>query len=181
MLLAVSASSDRKLGGSEVLVAQRNPVTEEGSFIRVRSVRSHQAEVRAAPVERPVYHFAAILKDKVAPGDDVQGTVRRAKAWQVIGHPSNLNELVRDGTDQHPAVEQFAERNGIAAGRLGVLDARRCAQRRDGAAGIRRAIRRKVRADIKEGAGVENEPIPGSGSRCEKSDAGSVRQVSCQS
>ena len=77
MLLAVSASSDRKLGGSEVLVAQRNPVTEKGSFIRVLSVRSHQAEVRAAlePAAADLFvRFYGILPQGNSPeGSDPHG------------------------------------------------------------------------------------------------------------
>ncbi len=123
VVLTGSAGSDRKLGRSEALVAQRDPVTEKGRFTRVLSVRSHHAKVSAAFGDRPVDHFAVIVEDKIESGDNVQGTGCRAKAWQVICEPPNLNELVRDGTDQHPAVKDFAERHGIAAGCLGVSDA----------------------------------------------------------
>jgi hypothetical protein len=122
-MLTGSADSDRKLGRPEPLVVQGDPVTKKGRQIRVRGVGSHQAKVVAASGGRSVDDFTAIV-DEVAPGDNVQGTGRRAKAWQVICQPPNLDELLRDGTDQHTAVKDFAERHGIATGRLGVSDVR---------------------------------------------------------
>jgi hypothetical protein len=79
--------------------------------------------VRTASGGRPADYFAVIVEDKIGPGDNVQGTGCRAKAGQVIRQPPNLNELSRDGTDQHPAVKDFGERYGIATGRLGMPEA----------------------------------------------------------
>jgi hypothetical protein len=87
------------------------------------SVGSHQAKVVAASGGRSADQLTVIV-DEVGPGDNVQGTGRRAKAWQVICQPPNLDELRRDGTDQYTAVKDFAERHGIATGRLGVSDVR---------------------------------------------------------
>ena len=117
------AGSDEELGRSEVLVVQQDPVTEKRRFIRVLCVRSHNAKVRTASGGRPADYFAVIVEDKIGPGDNVQGTGCRAKSGQVIRQPPKLNELSRDGTDQHPAVKDFGEGYGIATGRLGMPEA----------------------------------------------------------